>query len=54
MKKLILTLLAGCALVLSIFSAGAYAQDSVAVSAAEGGQLWFVELSGPPTADGGT
>ena len=37
MKKSIRSLLVGCALVLSIFSAGAYAQDSIPVSAAEGG-----------------
>ena len=53
MKKAMYTLLAGSALALSIFSGGAHAQGSVPVSAAEGGRLWFVELSGPPTADGG-
>lgn len=41
------------ALALSTFSAGALAQDSVPASAAEGGRLWFVELAGPPVADGG-
>jgi subtilisin family serine protease len=30
----------------------AHAQDSLPVSAAEGGTLWFVELSNAPTADG--
>ena len=29
-----------------------HAQDSVPIEAAEGGRLWFVELSGSPTADG--
>ena len=47
---------AGVALVvLSIVLAGAHgasAQDAVPAAAAEGGRLWFVELSGPPTADG--
>ena len=47
---------AGVALVVAsmlvVGANGASAQDSVPVSAVEGGTLWFVELSGPPTADG--
>jgi minor extracellular serine protease Vpr len=41
--------IAACAL--SLGAAGAWAQ-SVPISAAEGGNLWFVELSGAPEADG--
>ncbi len=53
MKRLLFTLLASGALVMSMFSMGVYAQGAVPVSAAEGGNRWFVELSGSPTADGG-
>lgn len=31
-----------------------HAQDSVPAAAAEGGRLWFIELSGSPVADGNT
>ena len=39
---------------LSLAAPALYAQDSVEAAAAEGGRLWFVELSGAPTADGNT
>lgn len=45
------TAIAACAL--SLGAAGAWAQ-SVPISAAEGGNLWFVELAGAPEADGNT
>lgn len=45
------TAIAACAL--SLGAAGAWAQ-SVPISAAEGGTLWFVELAGAPEADGNT
>jgi minor extracellular serine protease Vpr len=41
------------ACVLSLGAAGAWAQ-SVPITAAEGGNLWFVELTGAPEADGNT
>lgn len=44
--------LAACAMAAAV--AGAHAQNTVAVDAAEGGNLWFVELSGAPEADGNT
>ena len=42
------------ALVLPFGFAIANAQESIPVSAAENGDLWFVELNGAPTADGNT
>jgi subtilisin family serine protease len=43
----------GTALALAIgIAATAYGQDTVPAAEAEGGQLWFVELSGRPVADG--
>ena len=53
MKTRKITLLAGSALALSLATAGAQAQDAVPQAAAEGTRLWFVELAGPPVADGG-
>lgn len=53
MKTRKFTLLAGSALALSLATAGAQAQDAVPEAAAEGTRLWFVELAGPPVADGG-
>ena len=45
--------LLGSALVLSsAFAAGVAAQESVPIAQAEGGRLWFVELTGAPVADG--
>jgi minor extracellular serine protease Vpr len=45
------TALVGIALALSS-GLTAYAQESVPAAEAEGTNLWFVELAGPPTADG--
>ena len=39
---------------LALPPAAAQAQTTVSVSEAEGGRIWFVELSGAPTADGNT
>ncbi len=44
--------LASSAAILSLAAPTLYAQSSVPVEAAEGGNLWFVELSGAPVADG--
>ena len=52
MKKSLYAAAICSALVLSFGLAPAGAQDSVSVSEAENGNLWFVELSGAPTADG--
>ncbi len=53
MRRLLVSMLAIGALALAIGSVPpAYAQESVPAAEAEGGQLWFVELVGPPTADG--
>jgi minor extracellular serine protease Vpr len=55
MKKTLNVLaLSVSAALLSMAAPVALAQDSVPVSAAEGGNLWFVELSGSPVADGNT
>jgi len=45
--------LAGSALALSLSLGIAQAQETATVSGAENGNLWFVELSGAPVADGG-
>ncbi len=45
MKKLLAATLACSALVLSFGLATATAQESVPASEAEGGNLWFVELT---------
>ena len=45
--------LAGSALALSLSLGVAHAQESVSAADAENGNLWFVELSGAPVADGG-
>ncbi len=52
-KSLRTAVLAGSALALSLGLSTARAQESVAASDAEGGNFWFVELSGSPVADGG-
>ena len=52
MKKSLTAKLAASAIVLSFGLATAQAQEAVPVSAAENGNLWFIELSGNPTADG--
>ncbi|CAD5369226.1 Peptidase S8 [Rubrivivax sp. A210] len=49
-RKHVKSLMAAAALTLT--SGWAYSQGSVAMSAAEGGNLWFVELAGAPEADG--
>ena len=55
MRKSIARLrLVSWAAALALTGPALYAQDSVEVTAAEGGRLWFVELSGAPTADGNT
>ncbi|MCK6429934.1 MAG: S8 family serine peptidase [Burkholderiaceae bacterium] len=54
-RRTLLTLIASAlfAATAAPFGGGAvYAQDSVPLSAAESGRLWFVELAGAPTADG--
>ena len=45
--------LASSALALSLSLGVAHAQESVSAADAENGNLWFVELSGAPVADGG-
>jgi subtilisin family serine protease len=45
--------LASSALALSLSIGVAHAQESVSAANAENGNLWFVELSGAPVADGG-
>jgi len=52
MKKSLTAMLAASAIVLSFGLVTAHAQESVPASAAENGNLWFVELAGNPTADG--
>ncbi len=52
MKKLLNAAAMCSALVLTFGLATAAAQESVSASEAEGGNLWFIELSGRPTADG--
>ena len=53
MRKMWFGTLLGVALALSLgLAGGAAAQESVPVAEAEGGSLWFVELSGAPVADG--
>ncbi len=52
MKKLSFAAGMGSAIMLSLGLATAHAQDSVFMGDAENGNLWFVELSGAPTADG--
>jgi minor extracellular serine protease Vpr len=53
MQKSFTWIVAGGLLALSLaIVPPAFAQESVPAAAAEGGQLWFVELSGAPTADG--
>ncbi len=52
MKKSLYAAAMCSALALSFGLAPASAQESVSASAAENGTLWFVELSGAPTADG--
>jgi len=55
MKRLLNSPWVAAALAASALSAPmAYGQASVPVEAAEGGRLWFVELSGAPIADGNT
>ena len=44
--------LASCTLAMSLSIGTASAQQAIAVSEAEGGNLWFVELAGKPVADG--
>ncbi|HUG22335.1 S8 family serine peptidase [Piscinibacter sp.] len=50
MRKTLTAVSLGVVLALSL--GGAQAQQSVPAGAAEGGRLWFVELSGAPAADG--
>jgi subtilisin family serine protease len=50
--RLLAAVLVGSWVALSLGVTTARAQDAVSVEAAEGGNLWFVELSSPPTADG--
>jgi minor extracellular serine protease Vpr len=50
MRKLLTAVAVGAALALSL--GGAAAQQRVRAADAEGGRLWFVELSGAPLADG--
>lgn len=52
MRKTPCTALLSIIAVLSLGSATAAAQESVPAAAAENGNLWFVELVGPPTAEG--
>ena len=51
-KSLASLLLASSAAALSLLAQPVHAQVSVEALAAEGGRLWFVELSGAPVADG--
>src|SRR5262245_59621157 len=53
-KRLNALALAVSAAVLAMGASYGRADDSVPVSSAEGGQLWFVELTGNPVADGNT
>jgi minor extracellular serine protease Vpr len=48
------TLLAAALAASALLAPLAYGQSSVPVEAAEGGNLWFVELAGVPVADGNT
>ena len=48
------TLLAAALVASALMAPTAFGQSSVPVEAAEGGRLWFVELSGAPGADGKT
>ena len=50
--RLLSAVLVGGSIALSLGATTARAQDAVPVAAAEGGNLWFVELDSPPTADG--
>jgi len=54
MKKSFIAAAMCSALVLSLGLATAHAQETVFMGDAENGNLWFVELSGAPTADGGS
>jgi subtilisin family serine protease len=54
MRKLLSALSLGIAAALSFGSPVARAQGSVALSAAEGSNRWYVELTGAPVADGNT
>ena len=51
-RFLVKGVLASAAAALTLAGAAAHAQAPLAVSAAEGGNLWFVELSGLPEAEG--
>jgi subtilisin family serine protease len=50
-RRFVRPILSAIAAAVSLFAAHAHAQ-SVPKSAAEGGRFWFVELDGPPVADG--
>ncbi|HZF79323.1 MAG TPA: hypothetical protein VEZ89_05980, partial [Rubrivivax sp.] len=53
MKRLLKSrLLATAAAAVLLMGSAAHGQSSVPTAAAEGGKLWFVELTGAPTADG--
>ena len=52
MKKAFRTVLVSAVALLSFGLSTVSAQDSVSAADAENGNLWFVELVGPPTADG--
>ena len=53
MKRILKSrLLATAAAAVLLMGSSAYGQSSVPAAAAEGGKLWFVELTGAPTADG--
>ena len=54
MKKLLHAAVVSGALVLCLGFAAAQAQESLSASDAENSNLWFVELSGKPAADGGS
>ncbi|TMH28315.1 MAG: peptidase S8, partial [Betaproteobacteria bacterium] len=54
MRKLLFALSCALAATLALPLAVAQDQTAVPISEAEGGRLWFVELSGAPTADGNT
>jgi len=54
MRKLLYALSCAVAAALTLPLGVAQAQTSVSAAEAEGGRLWFVELSGAPTADGNT
>ena len=51
-KRPLLLAVASSALLALAGMSGALAEETVAVAEAEGGKLWFVELSGAPVADG--